>query len=132
MDKILILLMLFSTVVAAEDLQGKDLRPSEETRKELEKVFTPEEAKQIDQVVRKQILDERRARAEAKCNEDIKKYRDRLVKDPQSEYNTWKLQKTLKECGSDLNNKKYTEESKQLKNKQNKMLHEKSIRQFAK
>lgn len=127
-NKLLILLLILSFPVIADD----EMLSPEAARKELEKVFTPEEATQIEQAVRKQLLEERKAKLQAQCKDDIKKYRDRLAKNPGSEYNTWKLEKTLKECGKELNKEEYTEESKHLKNKQNRMLNEKSIRQYEK
>lgn len=106
--------------------------PPEKSIKELEKVFSSEDARLIDAAVRKQLALEKKTALEVTCQKDIKKYRSRLAKDPGSEYHTWKLKNTLKECGKELNKKEYTDESQLLGRKQTKMLNEKADRQRVK
>lgn len=128
-SKLLVLMLLLLPVAGVSE---DKVLPSNESIKELEKVFSTEDAKLIDAAVRKQLALEKKATLESKCHEDIKKYRSRLAKDPGSEYHTWKLKNALKECGKGLNKKEYINESVRLERKQTKMLNEKADRQQVK
>jgi len=63
------------------------------------------------------------------CSNSITKYKDKLKKDPDSEYYVWKLLKTYESCGEQLSRKDYKEKGVELKKQHSKMLNEKASRQ---